>query len=87
VVAENLFYWDAAYRFIAYLPASVAASTLYRWFERWIIWGTVSLVAYVVRAFSRAATDAQNGVVRLYATAFVAGAAVLAAYFLTRASL
>src|SRR4029079_13043332 len=34
VVAENLFYWDAAYRFIAYLPASVAASTLYRWFER-----------------------------------------------------
>src|SRR4029079_9116034 len=34
VVAENLFYWDTAYRFIAYLPASVAASTLYRWFER-----------------------------------------------------
>jgi NADH-quinone oxidoreductase subunit L len=87
VVAENLFYWDTAYRWIAYLPASVAASTLYRWFERWIIWGTVSLVAYVVRAFSRGATEAQNGVVRLYATAFAAGAAVLAAYFLGRASL
>ena len=67
--------------------ASGIAGALYRWFERWIIWGSVSLVAYVVRAFSRAATEAQNGVVRLYATAFVAGAAVLAAYFLGRASL
>ena len=75
------------YRWIAYLPASFVATGLYRWFERWIIWGSVSLVAYVVRAFSRAATEAQNGVVRLYATAFVAGAAVLAAYFLGRATL
>jgi NADH-quinone oxidoreductase subunit L len=87
VAAENLFYWDAAYRWIAYLPASAIASALYRWVERWIIWGSVSVVTYVVRAFSRAATDAQNGVVRLYATAFAAGAAVLAAYFLTKASL
>ena len=87
VVAQNLFYWDAAYRWIAYLPASHAATGLYRGFERWVIWGSVSLIAYVVRAFSRAATEAQNGVVRLYATAFVAGAAVLAAYFLGRASL
>jgi hypothetical protein len=47
----------------------------------------VSLIAYIVRAFSRAATAAQNGVVRMYATAFVAGAAVLAAYFLGKASL
>jgi NADH-quinone oxidoreductase subunit L len=87
VAAENLFYWDALYRRIAYLPAAITASVLYRWFERWVIWGTVSLLAYVVRAFSRAATEAQNGVVRLYATVFVAGAAVLAAYFLGRASL
>ena len=56
VVAENLFYWDALYRRIAYLPASLIATALYRGFERWIIWGSVSLVAYVVRAFSRAAT-------------------------------
>jgi len=87
VVAENLFYWDALYRRIAYLPASLTATALYRGFERWVIWGSVSLVAYVVRAFSRAATAAQNGVVRMYATAFVAGAAVLAAYFLGKASL
>jgi NADH-quinone oxidoreductase subunit L len=87
VVAENLFYWDALYRRIAYLPASLTATALYRGFERWVIWGSVSLVAYVVRAFSRAATAALNGVVRMYATAFVAGAAVLAAYFLGKASL
>jgi NADH-quinone oxidoreductase subunit L len=87
VVAENLFYWDVAYRWIAYLPASLAATGLYRGVERWVIWGSVSLVAYVVRAFSRAATAAQTGVVRIYATAFVAGAAVLGAYFLGRASL
>jgi NADH-quinone oxidoreductase subunit L len=86
-VAENLFYWDAAYRWIAYLPASLAATGLYRGVERWVIWGSMSLVAYVVRAFSRAATAAQTGVVRIYATAFVAGAAVLGAYFLGRASL
>jgi NADH-quinone oxidoreductase subunit L len=86
-VAENLFYWDVAYRWIAYLPASLAATGLYRGVERWVIWGSMSLVAYVVRAFSRAATAAQTGVVRIYATAFVAGAAVLGAYFLGRASL
>jgi NADH-quinone oxidoreductase subunit L len=87
VVAEHLFYWDAAYRWIAYLPAAATATALYGFVERWIIWGTVGLVAYVVRAFSRAATAAQTGVVRTYATAFVAGAAVLAAYFLGRATL
>jgi NADH-quinone oxidoreductase subunit L len=87
VVAENRFYWDTAYRWIAYLPASAIASGLYRYVERWIVWGSVSVLTYVVRGFSRAATDAQNGVVRLYATAFAAGAAVLAAYFLTKASL
>jgi hypothetical protein len=40
-----------------------------------------------VRAFSRATVAAQTGVVRLYATALVAGAAVLGVYFLSRASL
>jgi hypothetical protein len=87
VVAENLFYWDTVYRWIAYLPASIGATALYRGVERWVVWGSVGLVAYIVRAFSRAATAAQTGVVRVYATAFAAGAAVLAAYFLTRASL
>ena len=87
VVAENKFYWDAAYDRIAYLPAAFAATGLYRGVERWIVWGSIRLVAYVVRAFSRAATEAQTGVVRLYAATLVVGAAVLGAYFLGRASL
>ena len=87
VLAENKFYWDALYDRIAYLPAAFTATTLYRFVERWIVWGSIALVAYFVRALSRAATAAQTGVVRIYATALAAGAAVLAAYFLGKASL
>ena len=86
-VAEHKFYWDEAYDRIAYLPASVLGSSLYRFFERWVIWGTVGLVAYLVRTLARATVAAQTGVVRLYATALVAGAVVLGAYFLSRATL
>jgi NADH-quinone oxidoreductase subunit L len=86
-VAEHKFYWDEAYDRIAYLPAAVLGSSLYRFFERWVIWGTVGLVAYLVRALARATVAAQTGVVRLYATALVAGAVVLGAYFLSRATL
>jgi NADH-quinone oxidoreductase subunit L len=87
VAAEHKFYWDEVYERIAYLPASVLASDLYRFFERWVIWGTVGLVSYTVRTFARATAAAQTGVVRMYATALVAGAAVLGVYFLSRASL
>jgi NADH-quinone oxidoreductase subunit L len=86
-VAEHKFYWDEAYDRIAYLPAAVLASSLYRFFERWVIWGTIGLVAYLVRMLARATVAAQTGVVRLYATALVAGAVVLGAYFLSRATL
>jgi NADH-quinone oxidoreductase subunit L len=86
-VAGHKFYWDEAYDRIAYLPASALASDLYRFFERWVIWGTVGLVAYLVRTLARATVAAQTGVVRLYATALVAGAVVLGAYFLSRATL
>ena len=87
VVAAHKFYWDELYDKIAYLPAAVVASSLYRFFERWVIWGTVGLVAYLVRMLARATVAAQTGVVRLYATALVAGAVVLGAYFLSRATL
>jgi NADH-quinone oxidoreductase subunit L len=86
-VAEHKFYWDEAYDRIAYVPASVLGSSLYRFFERWVIWGTVGLVAYLVRMTARGTVAAQTGVVRLYATALVAGAVVLGAYFLSRATL
>jgi NADH-quinone oxidoreductase subunit L len=87
VVAENLFYWDALYARIAYLPAAAAASGLYRFVERYLIWGSIAVVTWVVRGLSRAAGAAQTGIVRSYAAALVGGAAILCAYFLGRASL
>jgi NADH:ubiquinone oxidoreductase subunit 5 (subunit L)/multisubunit Na+/H+ antiporter MnhA subunit len=86
-VAEHKFYWDEAYDRIAYLPVAALASSLYRFFERWVIWGTVGVVTFVVRMLARETAAAQNGVVRLYATVLVAGAAVLGIYFLSRATL
>jgi NADH-quinone oxidoreductase subunit L len=87
VAAEHKFYWDAAYDRIAYRPAAALATALYRFFERWVIWGTVDLVAYLVRMLARVTTSAQTGVVRQYATVLVAGAAVLGVYFLSKATL
>jgi NADH:ubiquinone oxidoreductase subunit 5 (subunit L)/multisubunit Na+/H+ antiporter MnhA subunit len=87
VAAEHKFYWDEAYDRIAYLPAAALATALYRFFERWVIWGTVDLVAYLVRMLARVTTSAQTGVVRQYATVLVAGAAVLGVYFLSKATL
>jgi NADH-quinone oxidoreductase subunit L len=86
-VAEHKFYWDEAYDRIAYLPAAALATGLYRFFERWVIWGTMDLVAYTVRVFARGTADAQTGIVRQYATVLVAGAAVLGVYFLSKATL
>ena len=86
-VAEHKFYWDEAYDRIAYLPVAALATGLYRFFERWVIWGTIDLVAYTVRVFARGTADAQTGVVRQYATVLVAGAAVLGVYFLSKATL
>ncbi len=86
-LAERKFYWDEAYDLVAYAPAAALATGLYRFFERWVIWGTVDLVAWIVGAFARGTADAQSGVVRQYATVLAAGAAVLGVYFLSRATL
>ena len=58
---------------IAYIPAAAIATAVYRFFERWVIWGTIDLVAYIVRLVARGTADAQTGVVRQYATVLVAG--------------
>jgi NADH-quinone oxidoreductase subunit L len=86
-VAEHKFYWDELYDRIAYIPAAAIATAVYRFFERWVIWGTVDLVAYIVRLVARGTADAQTGIVRQYATVLVAGAAALGVYFLSRATL
>jgi NADH-quinone oxidoreductase subunit L len=87
VVAAHKFYWDEAYDRIAYAPAAALAAGLYRFFERWVIWGTIDVVTWIVRAFARGTADAQSGVVRQYATVLVAGAALLGVYFLSKATL
>ncbi|HKV67787.1 MAG TPA: NADH-quinone oxidoreductase subunit L, partial [Gaiellales bacterium] len=86
-VAEHKFYWDELYDRIAYVPASAVATAVYRFFERWVIWGTISLVTYIVGMVARGTADAQTGIVRQYATVLVAGAAVLGVYFLSKATL
>src|SRR6185312_2173010 len=70
-VAEHKFYWDELYDRIAYLPAAAIATAVYRFFERWVIWGTINLIAYVVGLVARGTADAQSGIVRQYATALV----------------
>jgi NADH-quinone oxidoreductase subunit L len=86
-IAEHKFYWDELYDAIAYIPAAALAVGIYRIIERWVVWGTVDLVAFLVRMLARGTADAQTGVVRQYATVLVAGAAVLGVYFLSRATL
>jgi NADH-quinone oxidoreductase subunit L len=85
--AQRKFYWDEAYDLVAYAPAAALASGLYRFVERWVVWGTVDLVGWIVGAFARGTADAQSGVVRQYVTVLAAGAAVLGVYFLSRATL
>jgi NADH-quinone oxidoreductase subunit L len=87
VIAEHKFYWDELYDTVAYIPAAAVAVGVYRFVERWVVWGTIDLVAFLVRMVARGTADAQTGVVRQYATVLVAGAAVLGVYFLSRATL
>ena len=86
-VAEQKFYWDRAYDAIVYAPAAAFASGLYRFLERWVVWGAGRLAAAVVRAGATVTSELQTGLVRLYATVLVTGAAVLAAFFIGKANL
>jgi NADH-quinone oxidoreductase subunit L len=86
-VAEQKFYWDRAYDAIAYAPAAALAVDLYRFIERWVVWGATRVTAAVVRAAATLTSELQNGLVRLYATVLVTGAAVLALFFIGKANL
>jgi len=86
-VAEHKFYFDELYDRIGYAPFAAVAVGLYRWVERYLIWGSITVLAVTVRSVSRGVAAAQTGLVRSYAVTLVAGAAVLAVYFLTKANL
>ncbi|MGN6379087.1 MAG: NADH-quinone oxidoreductase subunit L [Gaiellales bacterium] len=87
VVAEQKFYWDRVYDAVAYAPAAAFAVGLYRFVERWVIWGVSRAAAWTVKAVSTGLGELQSGLVRLYATVLVLGAAVLAAFFIGKANL
>ena len=86
-IAEHKFYFDELYDRIGYDTFAALATYLYAWFERYVIWGSIAALTYVVRRIASGVALAQTGIVRSYAATLVAGGAVLAVYFLTRASL
>jgi NADH-quinone oxidoreductase subunit L len=85
--AEAKFYWDELYEKIAYRPVVWTATALDWFVERWIVGGSMFVARVSVDAVARVVVTAQSGVVRQYATVLAAGAAVLALYFLGKASL
>jgi NADH-quinone oxidoreductase subunit L len=87
IIAEAKFGWDELYYNIGYRPAVWVAVTLDRVVERWLIGGSIWLVRTLVDTVARGTAAAQSGVVRQYATVLAGGAAVLAVYFLGKASL
>jgi NADH-quinone oxidoreductase subunit L len=87
LIAEAKFGWDELYDNIAYRPAAWLATALDRFVERWIVGGTILLARVAVDTAARVVTTTQSGVVRQYATVLAAGAAVVAVYFLGKASL
>ena len=72
---------------IGFAPAAALAVGLYRVVERWIVWGVARVAAGTVRLVSVGLGELQTGLVRLYATVLVMGAAVLAAFFIGKAHL
>jgi NADH-quinone oxidoreductase subunit L len=87
IMAEAKFGWDDLYDNIGYRPAVWLAVTLDSVLERWVIGGSIWLARTTVDTVARATAVAQSGMVRQYATVLAGGAAVLAVYFLGKASL
>ncbi|MDX6519564.1 MAG: NADH-quinone oxidoreductase subunit [Gaiellales bacterium] len=87
IIAEAKFGWDELYYNIGYRPAVWVAVTFDRVIEQWLIGGSIWLVRTLVDTVARGTAAAQSGIVRQYATVLAGGAAVLAVYFLGKASL
>jgi NADH-quinone oxidoreductase subunit L len=87
IIAEAKFGWDELYYNIGYRPAVWTAVTLDRVVERWVIGGSIRVARTVVDSIARGTAAAQSGVVRQYATVLAGGAAIVAVYFLGKASL
>ncbi len=86
-IAEHKFYFDELYNLIGLQTFSAIAIGLYRFVERYLVWGSITVLSVVVRSVARGVAAAQTGIVRGYTATLVAGGALLVVYFLTRASL
>jgi NADH-quinone oxidoreductase subunit L len=87
MIAEAKFGWDELYYNIGYRPAVWLAVTFDRVGERWIVGGSIWVARTTVETIARATALAQSGIVRQYATVLAGGAAIVAVYFLGKASL
>jgi NADH-quinone oxidoreductase subunit L len=87
LAAERKFWWDDLYDRGVYSLASGLAIGLYRYLERFGVWGAMLVVSAVVGTASRLDPVARSGLVRLYAATMVTGAACLGVFFLARAHL
>jgi NADH-quinone oxidoreductase subunit L len=79
-VLEHKFYFDELYDLVFYKPSVFLARSL-AWFVEAPLLRSVGMIANFVRGLGTDTSRIQTGLVRLYALAIAAGAAVLAIVF------
>jgi NADH-quinone oxidoreductase subunit L len=80
-VLEERLYFDAAYDWVFYRPSAALARSWNRWVEGPIVGGSLMGAAAGTRELGATVTRLQTGLLRVYALAIAAGAAVLALVF------
>jgi NADH-quinone oxidoreductase subunit L len=81
-VLERKFYWDEAYDWVFYRPATWIAAYAYRFVELPLIAGSIRGLTFGARLLAGRTTDVQTGLLRTYVLALGSGAALLAFVFL-----
>jgi NADH-quinone oxidoreductase subunit L len=80
---EHKLYFDEAYDYAFYHPASWTATFLARWFERPLIGGSLTGIAAGTRLLGGRFGRIQTGFLRTYALAIAGGVAILALVFVS----
>ena len=79
---ERKFYWDEAYDWVFYRPATWIAAYAYRFVELPLIAGSIRGLTFGARLLAGRTTEIQTGLLRTYILALGSGAALLAFIFL-----
>jgi NADH-quinone oxidoreductase subunit L len=79
---ERKFYWDEAYDWAFYRPATWIAAYAYRFVELPLIAGSIRGLTFSARLLAGRTTEIQTGLLRTYILALGSGAALLAFVFL-----